>query len=152
MKVQDFIRLEVQHQGFDLGAADLRVEWMTEAWQYAQEMADIGLPELYHLLEIGRLIERQKNANGFRVVGVQVGGRVCAPSFLIVSLLAVLLKVPISPLELYKQFQLIHPFEDGNGRTGKILLCWLNGTLDDPEMPPDFSAEAYRDIANHGKG
>jgi len=40
--------------------------------------------------------------------------------------------------EWYLAYEWIHPFRDGNGRTGKILHNWLNGTLDDPVLVPDY--------------
>ena len=38
----------------------------------------------------------------------------------------------------YYNFEKIHPFGDGNGRTGKIILNWLNDSLESPVMPPNF--------------
>lgn len=38
----------------------------------------------------------------------------------------------------YKMYEEIHPFSDGNGRTGKILYNYLCGTLENPIWPPNF--------------
>lgn len=38
----------------------------------------------------------------------------------------------------YFEYEEIHPFRDGNGRTGKILYNYLLGSLNDPQMPPNF--------------
>lgn len=38
----------------------------------------------------------------------------------------------------YFSFEHVHPFPDGNGRSGKIVYNWIRGTLDEPEFPPNF--------------
>lgn len=38
----------------------------------------------------------------------------------------------------YVAYEWIHPFRDGNGRSGKILHNWIGGTLDDPVLVPDY--------------
>ena len=44
----------------------------------------------------------------------------------------------MTPEEAYKEFQIIHPFEDGNGRVGKIIYNKLKNSLDNPTFPPIF--------------
>lgn len=38
----------------------------------------------------------------------------------------------------YLMFEFVHPFGDGNGRTGKVLHNWLLGTLFDPVLVYDY--------------
>lgn len=38
----------------------------------------------------------------------------------------------------YLAFEAIHPWGDGNGRSGKTLHNWLMGTLDDPVLVADY--------------
>lgn len=133
--VDDYIVEEVARQGHS-GDKD-RERWMRQAWDYAIERAHRSV-SLDDTEAMGRMIEPDANAKGFRTCGVRVGPRLCPPASEVQDRLSRLWEHggDLKPIEFYKEFELIHPFRDGNGRTGKVILNWLNGTLDAPIFPP----------------
>ncbi len=139
LAVIGYIVEEVSRQGHDVKALDgiERVGWMVNAWGCALRF-EYRRPEVADAILLGRKIEPGRNEDGLRLIGVRVGWTVCPSPEKVPILLERLWEKrdELPPLDFYKEFELIHPFVDGNGRTGKVLLNWLAGKLLDPFFPP----------------
>lgn len=139
---------EVMRQGHDTGQLDgiERVGWMLEAWTYALMRNGFKAvkPTVDDVIRLGQRIEPHKNAYGLRKCEVTVGARACPRWTKVPALMVdwgewVRLDVNVEPFDAYRRLLEIHPFEDGNGRTGKVILNWLSGDLLHPKFPPaDF--------------
>lgn len=148
-------------------SGEMSVYDMVNAWNWAWEVnAQRGMPDEYQhpnisnafIEHLGKMIEPIDNKNGFRTIpiGITDGFNWIEKARWerIPELLTILLdgyyspnsEPPIfsNPLsktaedQFYYEYENIHPFRDGNGRSGKILYNYLCGTLDNPIMPPNF--------------
>lgn len=103
------------------------------------------------IAHIGMLVEPIDNRKGFRKIPIFVGNEEkLKPEFIEKALkdtidayyegrlIPARYMAKTAEDEFYYQFQFIHPFIDGNGRTGKILYNYLKGTLGSPVLPPNF--------------
>lgn len=122
------------------------VAWMVEGWQYAYKHRNTVI-SLADVLQLGRVVEPRHNKNGLRKVGVRVGYDVKMDHTLVPAALEQLLahQDDLTVTEWYRQYEEIHPFRDGNGRTGNILFNWLRGTLARPDFPPNLWHDPRRD-------
>lgn len=128
-------------------SGEVSVWHMLKAWDYAQEHSS-RLPGVGDVLALGECVDPARNSAGYRRVGVRVGYSVKMDWAMVPhameKLVARLHENTIEPDEFFRQYEEIHPFRDGNGRTGQILFNWLNGTLDDPVWAPDFWGDPRR--------
>lgn len=116
----------------------IEVANMVDAWIAAMEIPN---PLTITVIEgLGMMIEPGENADGFRQCNVSVGTRICPDSREVRGLMEKFCQRvgDMTPNEAYREFEEIHPFRDGNGRVGKIVFNARNGSLDLPEMPPNF--------------
>ena len=122
---------------------------MCEAWMWAVERWFHGKGDALEYLRPPRGVEtivrigamvHPANVHGFRKVPVLAGGNPCPEPVLVPRMVENLVEAfsTLSPEDAYREYQQIHPFVDGNGRSGKIIFNWLKGTLMSPVMPPNF--------------
>ncbi len=96
------------------------------SWEYAKNKRQISMTQI---LDIHRRLMQNLNskiAGKIREVDVYVGNRKCLEPHYIKKTLKYLLTIKPSTEEGIKewhiQFEECHPFEDGNGRVGRILM------------------------------
>lgn len=138
-KIARFCAEECQRQK----VGPLEVAFMIKAWEYAQEQSTKGNPNLEDVIKIGQMVEPAENINGFRRHAIGIWGKPEIEFPHPTELWEQMNKwhanlVNMTPEEAYKWFEEIHPFGDGNGRTGKIIYNWLRRSLNDPIFPPNF--------------
>lgn len=132
-------------------SGETSVAWMLEGWEYAARLGDWYSPVLNDILTLGRVVEPRHNMGGLRRVDVRVGYSVKMPHANIPAALDQwLVALPeLDPTEAFRQYEEIHPFRDGNGRTGSILFNWLSKTLHAPIHPPNLWDDSRRDWAGY---
>lgn len=140
------------------------------AWDHLMSIGDMlthaDICKVQKIITLNQTNLRPNQRGYYRNVSgtnVSVGGRLCPDSSLVESLMqGWLADVPkMSPLVGHVRFESIHPFVDGNGRTGRMLywfICLINGIkpkyygIDtDPTRSEQENRDHYYRLFEHSK-
>jgi Fic/DOC family len=96
------------------------------------------------IMDIGKMVDPRINAKGFRRGRVWIGGEV-RPVVDFERVLGALCESYYDHAQsqedisdFFREFEKVHPFTDGNGRTGAILYNMMLRTMKEPQETPDL--------------
>lgn len=135
LPITKFCSEEVQRQRDD----PVHVAGLIEAWFWMLDYENISeiTPEM--ILKLGALAKPDINWDGFRTYPIRIGynskNNQYEIPYQVASLCDAISEGRIEAEDAYYEYEEIHPFGDGNGRTGKILYNWMNSSLRNPVLP-----------------
>lgn len=124
------------------------------AWDYLSKLSTVAIHQRDVLHVHGTLMTglmAPRDVGEWRTTNVRVGGRICPHHVQVPELMQEWIEAfwdesDLSPKEMHVLFEHIHPFRDGNGRTGRMLMWWhqaLRG--EEPTLITYKEREAYYD-------
>lgn len=101
-----------------------------EAWKWLVKQPRLNrniVMQLHAMIMLGKLEAREMGHN--RQVDVYIGGRKAPAPYAAAGMLNEWIQEmrgwkKLDPQEMHVKFEHIHPFVDGNGRTGRLLMWW----------------------------
>jgi Fic family protein len=134
LDITQLIRESNLIEGYDDPAFD--AQGMT-AWKY---LAKVDRLDHGHVMKVQKILtlkqtDLQPDWRGYyRKIDVWVGGRKGAHPDAVPALMAdwIYLIPEREPVPHHIEFEKIHPFVDGNGRTGRMLMWWMQAQRGEP--------------------
>lgn len=124
--MREYIRESNLIEGIDSEQADKDCLLAWERMQSYDTMTHYSLMLMHRMITHSQPDLSPSEKGNYRRIQVYVGKHVPPAAHMVPSLMMDYLSTfeAMDPIEAHVRFETIHPFVDGNGRTGRMLLWW----------------------------